>query len=176
MFMDLRSHLSKARGLGAAHEGAHHWLTQRITAVALIPLVVWFVVSVIKATSYHGLDGVIYMLSSPVNAICMVLFLGTAIYHGALGIKVIVEDYVHCPFGSFFLNIVTKLVSIASIVAVTFAIFYVHVKTYDNANKYHKAFWTKQCTRKTDHKRPVDVRNNISNEIPQVEMHSVPQE
>jgi succinate dehydrogenase / fumarate reductase, membrane anchor subunit len=141
--MDLRSNLSKARGLGSAHEGAHHWWMQRVTAIALIPLTFWFVSSVIKATSLHGIDGVMYMLSSPLNAIAMILFLGTAIYHGTLGIKVIVEDYVHCPCGNKILDIATKLIAVASIVAVSFSIFLVHAKTYDNAGKYQPGFWNK---------------------------------
>ncbi len=145
--MDLRSNLGKARGLGSAHEGSHHWLMQRVTAVALVPLVVWFVISVINATSFHGIDGVIYLLSSPFNAVCMILFLGAAIYHGTLGVKVVIEDYVHCPCGSRVLDILTKFVSVVSVVAVTFAIFYVHVKTYDNAGKYQKGFWHKPCMR-----------------------------
>lgn len=128
--MDLRSNLSKARGLGAAHEGADHWWSQRITAVALIPLVMWFVSSVIKATAHNGIEGVVSLLSSPLNAIAMILFLGTSIYHGTLGIKVIIEDYVHCQCGSKILDIITKFVSVVSIVAVTFSIFYIHINTY----------------------------------------------
>jgi|GEM_PF-40970 len=140
--MDLRSNLSKARGLGSAHEGAHHWWMQRVTAIALIPLVLWFVSSVIKATSIHGVNGVMYLLASPVNAIAMVLLIGAAIYHGTLGIKVIIEDYVHCQCVNKMLDVLTRLVAVVSIVAVTFAILLVHVKTYDNAGKFQAGFWS----------------------------------
>jgi succinate dehydrogenase / fumarate reductase, membrane anchor subunit len=140
--MDLRSNLGKARGLGSAHEGAHHWWMQRVTAIALIPLTIWFVISIKRATSYHGLDGVIYLLSSPFNAIAMILLLSTAIYHGTLGIKVIIEDYVHGACSSKLLDIITKFIAVVSIVAVTFSIFYVHVKTYDSSGKYHYGSWS----------------------------------
>jgi len=139
--MDLRSNLSKARGLGSAHEGVHHWWMQRVSAIALIPLVIWFVVEVVHATAIHGIDGVVYLLASPLNAIVMVLFLGTAIYHGTLGIKVIIEDYVHCHFFSKLLDISSKFVAVASVVAVTFSILLVHVKTYDNIGKFQASFW-----------------------------------
>lgn len=154
--MDLRSNLSKARGLGSAHEGANHWWMQRVTAIALIPLVMWFVSSVIKATSYHGIDGVMYLLSSPFNAITMILFLGTSIYHGTLGIKVIIEDYVHCTCGNKFLDIFTKFVAVISIVAVTFTIFYVHIKTYDNLKNHPTSFWQRNIS--SCHK---NLNNNI---------------
>lgn len=139
--MDLRSNLSKARGLGSAHEGTHHWLAQRITAIALIPLTFWFVSSVIKATGVHGLQGVVFLLSSPFNAIGMILFLGVAIYHGTLGIKVVIEDYVHCPCGKMVLEIATKFVSIISIVAVTFTILFAHISTYQNPERFGSGFW-----------------------------------
>ena len=139
--MDLRSNLSKARGLGSAHEGVHHWLAQRITAVALIPLGMWFVSSVIKACGYHGITGVLYLLSSPFNAIVMILFLGVAIYHGTLGVKVVVEDYVHCPCGKMFLDIATKFVAIISVVAVTFTIFFAHIISYKNPERFAATFW-----------------------------------
>lgn len=134
--MDLRSNLSKARGLGSAKEGAHHWWMQRVTAVALIPMVIWFVSAVIKATSINGLPGVAYLLSSPFNAIVMILFLGTAIYHGTLGVKVIIEDYVHCPCASKALDMIIKFIAVAAIVAVTFTIFYANLTTYGNVKKY----------------------------------------
>lgn len=139
--MDLRSGLSKARGLGSAHEGVHHWWMQRVSAIALIPLVAWFVVVVIKATKIHGIDGVMYLLASPLNAIAMILFLGTAIYHGTLGVKVVIEDYVHCPCGSKFLDIATKFAAVISIVAVTFVILSVHIRSYNNDAKYQAGFW-----------------------------------
>lgn len=172
--MDLRSNLKTARGLGAAHEGAHHWLMQRITAVALIPLVLWFVSSVIKAAGYHGVEGVIYLLSSPFNAIAMILFLGVAIYHGTLGVKVVIEDYVHCPCGKLILDLGTKFVAVVSIVAVTFAIFVAHIGSYKNPERFTAGFWDglkPNCHKKNaaDTAKPASATNGNENIITDIE-------
>ncbi len=159
--MDLRSNLSKARGLGSARTGAHHWWMQRLSAIALLPLVTWFVISVIKATSYHGIAGVIHLLASPVNAVAMILFLATSIYHGTLGIKVVIEDYVHCQCTNKALDITTKFVAIISVVAVTFAIFYIHMKTYNNSKI--NQFWAHHSLQEA----PVDNNKTIPMESPQ---------
>jgi len=67
---NLRSPLGRARGLGSAKEGLHHWWAQRVTAVALIPLTVWFVVSIIRMANGHTEFDM--WLSSPVNAAALV--------------------------------------------------------------------------------------------------------
>jgi succinate dehydrogenase / fumarate reductase membrane anchor subunit len=90
---NLRSALGRARGLGSAKEGMHHWWAQRLTALALIPLTVWFVVSLI------GLVGADYQefvhwLANLVNATAMILFLAIAFHHAQLGLQVVLEDYV----------------------------------------------------------------------------------
>ena len=91
---NLKSPLGKARYLGAAHGGTQHWLWQRITAIANIPLVVWGVWSV---TGLAGSDYEIarQWLSHPVNAVMMILFIVSTFYHAVLGVQVITEDYVH---------------------------------------------------------------------------------
>lgn len=92
--MSLRSPLGRARGLGSAKEGVHHWWVQRVTAVALIPLTLWFVVSVILlAGAGHG--EIVAWLSSPVSAGLMILLLIATFWHAALGLQVVIEDYVH---------------------------------------------------------------------------------
>ena len=92
--MMLRTPLGRVRGLGSAKEGVSHWWTQRVTALALIPLAVWFVASVI---SLAGADypAVAIWLGSPVVAGLMILLLIATFYHAALGLQVVVEDYVH---------------------------------------------------------------------------------
>ena len=123
--MDLRSPLSKAKGLGSAGEGVHHWWMQRLTALALIPLVIWFVCLVIKAAS--GDVSIIELLQSPFNAILMITFIGTALYHGNLGFKVIIEDYVHCPCGRNFILIATSFFTAITAIAVIVSVINVHV-------------------------------------------------
>ncbi len=90
---NLRSALGRARGLGSAKEGLHHWWAQRLTALALIPLTVWFVASLIGLAG-AGYDEFILWLENPVNATAMILFLAVALHHAQLGIQVVLEDYV----------------------------------------------------------------------------------
>ncbi len=92
--MDMQSDLARARGLGSAKEGVGHWWAQRITAVALVPLGLWFIIS---ALSLGGLDlaGFKSWLNAPGNLLLMILFVVCGFYHMMLGIQVVVEDYVH---------------------------------------------------------------------------------
>ncbi len=94
MNSDLRTHLSRARGLGSAKEGVHHWWAQRITAVALIPLVVWFAISLIMLS---GADYAVVRawIGSPVVMVLLVLTIVIGLHHGQLGMQEVVEDYVH---------------------------------------------------------------------------------
>ncbi len=90
----MKSELAKAKGLGSAHEGADHWLAQRITAIANIPLVLWFVYSIVqmKDATHAQFTG---WLEHPLNAILMILLIISVFYHAKLGAQVVVEDYIH---------------------------------------------------------------------------------
>ena len=94
MNSDLRTPLSRARGLGSAKRGVHHWWVQRITAVALIPLVVWFVISLIVMS---GADYAVVRawIGSPVVMVLLTLTIVIGLHHGQLGMQEVVEDYVH---------------------------------------------------------------------------------
>jgi succinate dehydrogenase / fumarate reductase membrane anchor subunit len=94
MNSDLRTPLSRARGLGSAKQGVHHFWAQRITAVALIPLVVWFAISLIMMS---GADyGVVRAwIGSPVVMVLLALTILIGLHHGQLGMQVVIEDYVH---------------------------------------------------------------------------------
>lgn len=92
--MSLRSPLGKVRGLGSAKNGTHHWWMQKVTAVALIPLTIWFVASVVQMTQ-ADYNTVVQWMSSPVVAVLLTLFIVTGIYHLKLGLQVIIEDYIH---------------------------------------------------------------------------------
>ena len=89
---NLRSPLGRARGLGSAKEGLHHWWAQRVTAVALVPLVIWFVYSVAKLAS--GRTDFDLWLLSPINAAALALFIAVGVHHGVIGLQVVLEDYV----------------------------------------------------------------------------------
>jgi succinate dehydrogenase / fumarate reductase, membrane anchor subunit len=90
----MRSPLGRARGLGSAREGVEHWWMQRVSAAALIPLTLWFVVSLIALTG-SDYNAFIAWLKAPFVAILMVLVLVALFHHMALGLQVVVEDYVH---------------------------------------------------------------------------------
>jgi len=91
--MEFRTTAKAVRGLGAAREGAAHWWAQRMTALALVPLSVWFAVSVIRlAGAEHGAFA--EWLASPLNAVAMLLFTVAGFHHAALGLQVVLEDYI----------------------------------------------------------------------------------
>jgi len=89
----LRSELGRARGLGSAKEGVGHWWHQRLTAIALIPLSLWFVASLVFLTDTDHATAVQW-LKSPFTLGLMVLFIGALFYHAVLGVQVVIEDYV----------------------------------------------------------------------------------
>jgi len=90
----MRSPLGRAIGLGSAKEGVEHWWRQRVTAVALVPLTLWFVIAVIGLV---GADHAVFVawVRSPMPAILLVLLLVATFYHTALGLQVVIEDYIH---------------------------------------------------------------------------------
>ena len=90
----LRSELGRVRGLGSAKEGVHHWWAQRVTAIALIPLSIWFVASIVFLTDVDYATA-IQWLRSPITLGLMSLFLIALVYHAVLGLQVVVEDYIH---------------------------------------------------------------------------------
>jgi succinate dehydrogenase / fumarate reductase membrane anchor subunit len=98
---DFRTALGKVRGLGSARHGVGHWWLQRMTALALIPLSLWFVSALVSAMLSPNVVVVAEWFSSPVNAILMVVMLVALFMHAKLGVQVVVEDYVHGPFAKY---------------------------------------------------------------------------
>ncbi len=92
--MSLRTPLGRVRGLGSANAGTGHWWHQRLTALALIPLALWFVVSLIWITGADHATAAAW-LGSPVVAALTILLVGATFYHLKLGVQVVIEDYVH---------------------------------------------------------------------------------
>ena len=89
----MRSPLGRAIGLGSAKEGIEHWWRQRVTALALVPLTLWFVIAVIGLV---GADHAVFVawVRSPMPAVLLVLLLVATFYHTALGLQVVIEDYI----------------------------------------------------------------------------------
>ena len=92
--MSLRSPLGRVLGAGSAKRGVHHWWMQRLTSVALVPLSIWFVVSLLSLPSFdHAI--VAAWMSQSWTALLLVLFVLVGAWHSQLGVRVVVEDYVH---------------------------------------------------------------------------------
>ena len=91
--MSLRSPLSRVLGLGSAKDGTAHWWAQRVTAVALVPLTLWFVCSLLTLPDFEY-ETVRTWLSVPITGFLSVLLVAVMSYHSYLGTIVIIEDYV----------------------------------------------------------------------------------
>ncbi|HVZ00672.1 MAG TPA: succinate dehydrogenase, hydrophobic membrane anchor protein [Dongiaceae bacterium] len=90
----LRSNIARARGLGSAKEGVAHWWGQRLSALALIPLGLWLVISLV---CHAGADraAIVQWLGSPFTLGALALTVLAVFYHAALGLQVVIEDYIH---------------------------------------------------------------------------------
>ena len=89
---DRRTPLARARGLGSARDGLHHWWIQRLTAIALIPLVVWFAISLVMLSG-ADFNAVRNWIGSPLVMVLLILTVGIGLHHGQLGMQVVWEDY-----------------------------------------------------------------------------------
>jgi succinate dehydrogenase / fumarate reductase membrane anchor subunit len=92
--MSLRSPIGRVLGLGAAKEGFSHWWLQRVTSVALVLLGLWFVTVLLRMPTFQY-EFVVAWIAMPLNAVLLLLLIGTLVYHSQLGVQVVVEDYVH---------------------------------------------------------------------------------
>lgn len=124
--MKYQTPLARARGLGSAKEGSHHWWQQRVTAVALLPLTLWFAVavSVLPSVNYAEL---VQWMSHPWNSLLLLSFILLSLYHAMLGLRVVIEDYVHIDWlkiaGLLGVKLVLAFLALASSFAVLRIVF-----------------------------------------------------
>ena len=126
--MSLGTTLNRTLGLISGKGGVEHWWAQRLTAIALIPLGLWLVFSFARLSSFDYLT-VTGWARSPINSVLLILTVITISYHSQLGLKVIIEDYIHAAFlkkaslvFSNFLHVGLIAVGIYSITKVTFSV------------------------------------------------------
>jgi len=118
--MSLRSPLGRVLGTGSAKEGVHHWWTQRLTSIALVPLTIWFLVSLLTLPSFEHVT-VISWIAQSWTALLLILFILVATWHSQLGVRVVIEDYVHGGAKTLTLVLITfvhALVAAAGVFAV----------------------------------------------------------
>jgi succinate dehydrogenase / fumarate reductase, membrane anchor subunit len=121
MSNDLRNPLQRARGLGSAKEGVGHWWTQRLTAMALVVLGIWFVVLVLGLlhADYATARAAI---GKPWNALLLIAFLMTVFWHAVLGLQVVIEDYVHTRWQEVVLMVAIKFLAVLAALASVLAV------------------------------------------------------
>ena len=118
---DSSTELGKVRGLGSAHEGGDHWISERVTSLALLVLGVWLIASLLFLPTLDY-PTVREWLRSPLGAVPMALFVITSFYHGLEGLKVVVDDYVHEPGNNFALNTLLLFVAVGGAAFALFAL------------------------------------------------------
>jgi succinate dehydrogenase / fumarate reductase, membrane anchor subunit len=109
--VDRRTPLARARGLGSAKDGVGHWWAQRLTAIALIPLVVWFAISLVMLS---GADYTVVRawIGSPLVMMLLVLTIAVGLHHAQLGMQVVIEDYVGGDGWKLALIVIVKFIAV----------------------------------------------------------------
>jgi len=119
--MSLGSPLGRVRGLGSAKSGTEHFWAQRVTAVALIPLTLWFVYSILAlGDGDHAVASA--WMQSPLNAVLLLLLIVATFHHMQLGLQVVIEDYIHVEYMKIVMLVIVKGASLLLGVAAAFAV------------------------------------------------------
>jgi succinate dehydrogenase / fumarate reductase, membrane anchor subunit len=119
-----RSELSKAKGLGSASSGSHHWWHQRLTALMLALMAAWLFCFTWSVANQE-LSGVLNILQKPYNIIMLSLFILVSFYHASLGMQVIIEDYITCRALRLVLLLCIQLFSILTVISFLVAVLYI---------------------------------------------------
>lgn len=106
-----RSLLGRVRGTGAAHAGVHHWYAEQVTAMALVPLTLWFIYSVMRLAGAPR-EAVIAWAGHPVNTVLLLALIAITFHHMQLGLQVVYEDYVNAKWLMNILILATKAAAV----------------------------------------------------------------
>ncbi len=112
------------------NKASNIWWLQRVSALALVPLACWFVYFVFKIIEYKDFEIISSMFISPFVVILLILFMSAGIYHGNIGVKEIIEDYVHCQTAKQALIILTNFISIVSIIVGVCSCIVLHISVF----------------------------------------------
>jgi succinate dehydrogenase / fumarate reductase membrane anchor subunit len=118
---DLRNPLKIARGLGSSQSGVGHWWTQRVTAAALVILMIWFVVTVLGLL-HADYAAALATVAKPWNALLLIVLLVTMFWHAVLGLQVVVEDYVHTRWKEVLSLVLIKFLAVLGALASVLAV------------------------------------------------------
>jgi succinate dehydrogenase / fumarate reductase membrane anchor subunit len=113
--------LHRVEGLGASHSGTSHFWRERVTAAALAPLSLWFLYAMLGLTGTSVVSA-LHFLAHPWNALLMGAFIGFSLYHAALGLQVVIDDYIHTAGTKIFLLLLVRFSAIAIFSTSVFAI------------------------------------------------------
>ena len=118
---DLRHPLKVARGLGSSRSGTGHWWTQRVTATALVVLMIWFVITLLSLL-HASYATALATVAKPWNATLLIAFLITMFWHAALGLQVVIEDYVHTRLKEVLSLVLIKFLAVLGALASVLAV------------------------------------------------------
>ncbi len=125
----MRSQLGRVRGLGSAKSGVEHWWVERLTAIALVPLTVWFVVAVLLHLGQPQL-AVVHWAAHPVNTVLLLALVMLTFHHMQLGLQVVIDDYVHDTRSHLVISLLNKgaslLLGLFAVVAILKMAFWIH--------------------------------------------------
>ena len=125
----MRSHLGRVRGLGSAKSGVEHWWVERLTAIALVPLTIWFVVAVLMHLGQPQL-AVVHWVAHPVNTVLLLALVMLTFHHMQLGLQVVIDDYVNDTRSHLVVSLLNKgaslLLALFAIVAILKMAFWIH--------------------------------------------------
>lgn len=120
--MSLKSPLGRVLGLGSAGTGTEHWLGQRLSAIAMVPLTLWFAISLLTLPSLDFYS-VTAWVAAPLHAVLLILLVVALVYHSSLGTQVVAEDYLHAPGLRVAVLTALRLLHVGLAVAGIFAVF-----------------------------------------------------